>query len=85
MGIFIIFGFIALILGLQQKLSDSEDPYSEAEFSISEGQKILSVSSDAEGGMILWIENSDASETKQLIQHIDQSGTVKKRLFIKVD
>ena len=56
MGVLFVFGFIALILGLQQKLSDSSDAYSEAEISISKGQKILSVSSDAKGGIVLWIE-----------------------------
>ena len=85
MGILIIFGFIALILGLQQKLSETTDAYSEVEIFLSEGQKILSVSPDAQGGILLWIENSNASDTKQLIQHIDKSGLVKRRLFIKVN
>ena len=85
MGILIIFGFIVLIFGLLQKLSDTTDAYSEVEISLSEGQKILSVSPDAQGGILLWIENSNASDTKQLIQHIDQSGLVKRRLFIKVN
>ncbi len=85
MGILIIFGFIALIFGLQQKLSDKTDAYSEVEIFLSEGQKILSVSPDAQGGILLWIENSNASDNKQLIQHIDKSGLVKRRLFIKVN
>ena len=74
MGVLIIFGFIALIFGLQQKLSDTTDAYSEVEIFLSEGQKILSVSPDAKGGILLWIENSNASDAKQLIQHIDKSG-----------
>ena len=85
MGILIIFGFIALIFGLQQKLSNTTDAYSEVEIYLSEGQKILSVSPDAQGGILLWIENSNASDNKQLIQHIDKSGLVKRRLFIKVN
>ena len=85
MGILIIFGFIALIFGLQQKLSDTKDAYSEVEIFLSKGQKILSVIPDAQGGILLWIENSNASDTKQLIQHIDKSGLVKRRLLIKVN
>ena len=84
MGILIICGFVALIFGLQQKLSDSGDTFSEAEIFLSEGQKILSVSSDAHGGILLWIENSNTSDTKQLIQHIDKSGIVKSQFFITV-
>jgi hypothetical protein len=84
MGILIIVGFIALIFGLQQKLSDTTDAYSEVEISLSEGQKILSVSPDAQGGIVLWIENSNASDMKQLIQHIDKSGIVKSQFFITV-
>ena len=85
MGILIIFSFIALIFGLQQKLSDTADPYFEFEISLSEGQKIRSVSSDADGGMLLWIENSNASDKKQLIKHIDKSGIVKKQFFIIIN
>ena len=85
MGILIIFGFVALIFGLQQKLSDTTDDYSKVEISLSEGQRILSVSPDAQGGILLWIENSNASDTKQLIQHIDKSGLVKRRFFIKIN
>ena len=85
MGILIIIGLIALIFGLQQKLSDTPDAYSEVEIFLSEGQKILSVTPDAKGGILLWIENSNASDTTQLIQQIDKSGLVKRRLFIKVN
>jgi len=84
MGILIIFGFIALIFGLQQKLSDTTDANSEVKIFLSKGQKILSVIPDAQGGILLWIENSNASDTKQLIQHIDKSGIVKSQFFITV-
>ena len=82
MGVLIIFGIIALIFGLQQKLLDTEDAYSEVKISLSEGQKILSVSSDAQGGILLWIENSNSSDTKQLIRHIEKTGNVKSQFFI---
>ena len=84
MGVLIIFGFIGLIFGLQQKLSVTTDAYSEVEISLSQGQKILSVSQDPNGGILLWIENLNASDTKQIIQHIDKSGIVKSQFFITV-
>tara|TARA_B100001057_G_C22490469_1_gene810039 strand:+ start:227 stop:580 length:354 start_codon:yes stop_codon:yes gene_type:complete len=84
MGVLIIFGFIGLIFGLQQKLSVTTDAYSEVEISLSQGQKILSVSPDPKGGILLWIENLNASDTKQIIQHIDKSGIVKSQFFITV-
>jgi len=85
MGVLIIFGFIALIFGSLQKLSDTADDYSEVKIFLSEGQKILSFSSDAQGGMLLWIENSNSLDTKQLIKHIDKSGIVKRQFFITVN
>ena len=84
MGVLIIFGFIGLIFGLQQKLSVTTDAYSEVEISLYQGQKILSVSPDQKGGILLWIENLNASDTKQIIQHIDKSGIVKSQFFITV-
>ena len=82
MGILIILGVIALVFGLQQKLSYTNDPFSEYSIYLSEGQKIISVSSDGEGGVLLWIENTSIADGEQLIQQFDKSGNLRRQYKI---
>ena len=77
MGILIILGVIALIFGIQQKLSKTNENIVELSVPLKQGQVIRSVDIDASGGILLWIGNPDASDQKQTILHVDRSGAIK--------
>ncbi len=82
MGILIILGVIALIFGLQKQFSKVRTNFSELTISLKQGQKIRSVTTDAAGGVLLWIYNPNEAEQKQLIMHVDKSGTVKSHFYV---
>ena len=77
MGILIILGVIALIFGIQQKLSKTTENIVELSVPLKQGQVIRSVDIDASGGILLWIGNPEASDQKQTILHVDRSGAIK--------
>ena len=83
MGILIILGVIALIFGIQQKLSKTTANIVELSVPLKQGQVIRSVDMDASGGILLWIDNPDASVQKQTILHVDRSGAIKTHFYIK--
>ena len=85
MGVLIILGIIALIYGIQQKLSEPLGNLSEQSIFLEPGQTIRSVTTDAAGGVLLWIHYPSELEQKQLIMHIDKSGTVKSRFHITTE
>ena len=82
MGVLIILGIIALIYGMHQKLSEFTGNLSEQTIFLKPGQIIRSVTTDAAGGILLWIYHPSEIEQKQLIMHIDKSGTVKSHFHI---
>ena len=82
MGVLIILGIIALIYGVHQKLSEFTGNLSEQTIFLKPGQIIRSVTTDAAGGILLWIYQPSELEQKQLIMHIDKSGTVKSHFHI---
>ena len=82
MGILIILGVIALIFGIQQKLSKTTENIVELSVPLKQGQVIRSVDIDASGGILLWIGNPEASEQKQTILHVDRSGAIKTHFYI---
>ena len=82
MGILIILGVIALIFGIQQKLSKKTENIVELSVPLKQGQVIRSVDIDASGGILLWIGNPEASVQKQTILHVDRSGAIRTRFFI---
>ena len=82
MGILIILGVIALIFGIQQKLSKTTANIVELSVPLKEGQVIRSVDMDASGGILLWIGNPEASDQKQTILHVDRSGAIKNYFYI---
>ena len=82
MGVLIILGIIALIFGLQRKFSEITDVFTEATISLNQGQIIHSVTTDAAGGVLLWIHQSEEPMQKQLIMHVDKQGTVKRKFYI---
>ena len=81
MGVLIIIGLVAFIFGVRQKLLVPAELFSEVEISIAEGEKILSVSPDGEGGILLWIENSSSPDKEQYIKHVNKVGIVVKQYF----
>ena len=82
MGILIILGVIALIFGIQQKLSKTTENIVELSVPLKQGQVIRSVDIDASGGILLWIGNPEASDQKQTILHVDRSGAIKTHFYI---
>ena len=82
MGILIILGVIALIFGIQQKLSKTTENIVELSVPLKQGQVIRSVDIDASGGILLWIGNPEASDQKQTILHLDRSGAIKTHFYI---
>ena len=82
MGILIILGVIALIFGIQQKLSKKTENIVELSVPLKQGQVIRSVDIDASGGILLWIGNPEASAQKQTILHVDRSGAIKTHFYI---
>ena len=82
MGVLIILSLVTLIYGIKQKLSVPAELSSKVEISLSKGEKILSVSADADGGILLWIENSSTTQKKLLIKHINKVGTVVRQFSI---
>ena len=82
MGILIILGVIALIFGIQQKLSKTTENIVELSVPLKQGQVIRSVDIDASGGILLWIGNPEASVQKQTILHVDRSGAIKTHFYI---
>ena len=82
MGILIILGVIALIFGIQQKLSKTTENIVELSVPLKQGQVIRSVDIDASGGILLWIGNPEASDQKQTILHMDRSGAIKTHFYI---
>ena len=82
MGILIILGVIALIFGIQQKLSKTTENIVELSVPLKQGQVIRSVDIDASGGILLWIGNPEASAQKQTILHVDRSGAIKTHFYI---
>ena len=82
MGILIILGVIALIFGIQQKLSKTTENIVELSVPLKQGQVIRSVDVDASGGILLWIGNPEASDQKQTILHVDRSGAIKTHFYI---
>ena len=82
MGILIILGVIALIFGIQQKLSKTTENIVELSIPLKQGQVIRSVDIDASGGILLWIGNPEASDQKQTILHVDRSGAIKTHFYI---
>ena len=82
MGILIILGVIALIFGIQQKLSKTTENIVELSVPLKQGQVIRSVDIDASGGILLWIGNTEASNQKQTILHVDRSGAIKTHFYI---
>ena len=82
MGILIILGVIALIFGIQQKLSKKTENIVELSVPLKQGQVIRSVDIDASGGILLWIGNPEASGQKQTILHVDRSGAIKTHFHI---
>ena len=82
MGILIILGVIALIFGIQQKLSKTTENIVELSIPLKQGQVIRSVDIDASGGILLWIGNPEASDQKQTILHVDRSGAIKTYFYI---
>lgn len=82
MGILIILGVIALIFGIQQKLSKKTENIVELSVPLKQGQVIRSVDIDASGGILLWIGNPEASDQKQTILHVDKSGAIKTHFYI---
>ena len=82
MGILIILGVIALIFGIQQKLSKKTENIVELSVPLKQGQVIRSVDIDASGGILLWIGNPEASDQKQTILHVDRSGAIKTHFHI---
>ena len=82
MGILIILGVIALIFGIQQKLSKTTENIVELSVPLKQGQVIRSVDIDASGGILLWIGNPEASDQKQTILHVDSSGAIKTHFYI---
>ena len=82
MGILIILGVIALIFGIQQKLSKKTENIVELSLPLKQGQVIRSVDIDASGGILLWIGNPEASDQKQTILHVDRSGAIKTHFYI---
>ena len=82
MGILIILGVIALIFGIQQKLSKTTENIVELSVPLKQGQVIRSVDIDASGGILLWIGNPEASVQKQTILHVDRSGAIKTHFHI---
>ena len=82
MGILIILGVIALIFGIQQKLSKKTENIVELSVPLKQGQVIRSVDIDASGGILLWIGNPEASVQKQTILHVDRSGAIKTHFHI---
>ena len=82
MGILIISGVIALIFGIQQKLSKTTKNIVELSVPLKQGQVIRSVDIDGSGGLLLWISNPEASDQKQTILHVDRSGAIKTHFHI---
>ena len=82
MGILIILGVIAVIFGIQQKLSKTTENIVELSVPLKQGQVIRSVDIDASGGILLWIGNPEASDQKQTILHVDRSGAIKTHFYI---
>ena len=82
MGILIILGVIALIFGIQQKLSKTTENIVELSVPLKQGHVIRSVDIDASGGILLWIGNPEASDQKQTILHVDRSGAIKTYFYI---
>ena len=82
MGILIILGVIALIFGIQQKLSKTTANIVELSVHLKEGQVIRSVDIDGSGGLLLLISNPEASDQKQTILHVDRSGAIKTHFHI---
>tara|TARA_B100001939_G_scaffold17967_1_gene14945 strand:+ start:1379 stop:1732 length:354 start_codon:yes stop_codon:yes gene_type:complete len=82
MGILIILGVIALIFGIQQKLSKKTENIVELSVPLKQGQVIRSVDIDASGGILLWIGTPEASDQKQTILHVDRSGAIKTHFYI---
>ena len=82
MGILIILGVIALIFGIQQKLSKTTENIVELSVPLKQGQVIRSVDIDTSGGILLWIGNPEASDQKQTILHVDRSGAIKTHFYI---
>ena len=85
MGVLIILGIIALIFGLQSKFSEITDVFNEVTISLKKGEIIHSVTSDAAGGVLLWIHQSEESMQKQLIMHVDKQGNVKRKFYIMTE
>ena len=85
MGVLIILGIIALIYGIQQKLSEPWGNFSEQSIFLEPGQIVRSVTTDGAGGVLLWIHYPGELEQKQLIMHIDKSGAVKSHFHITTE
>ena len=85
MGVLIILGIIALFYGIKQKLSEPWGNLSEQSIFLEPGQIIRSVTTDAAGGLLLWIHYPGEREQKQLIMHIDKSGKVKSHFHITTE